>query len=160
MKQAMLRIVVALMACAGLPPVEASSAAAADVRDLLSALERYGFRVVQQLPPSPNAYGQFIADQKLILIAPITHELGIARHVLLHEAVHAAQSCPDGRLRVLNLKLKTAPAVNNRIRYLLNNHYTQGSRVLEQEAFLVQGQPNAEALLIQALQQRCQEPGG
>ena len=139
---------------------ERSPAQATGVRDLLRTLERYGFQVIQQQPPGQNAYGQFLPNQKRLLIAPITHDLGIARHVLLHEAVHAAQSCPDGRLRLLGLKLKAAPAVSNRIRYLLNNHYSQGSRALEQEAFLIQSQPNAEALIIQALRQRCQEPGG
>ena len=161
MNRALLRIAIGLIGCTGLALDEASSAAAAaDVRDLLQALKRYGFQVVQRPPTSTNAYGQFIPGQKLLLIAPISHDLGIARHVLLHEAVHAAQSCPDGRLRLLNLNLQTAPAVNNRIRYLLNNHYNQGSRMLEQEAFLIQSQPNAEALIIKALQQRCQEPGG
>ena len=160
MKRKRLLISAGLLACAVLMPLQANAAATADVRDLLQALKRYGFRVVQRHPPSQSAYGQFIPDQKLLLIAPISHELGIARHVLLHEAVHAAQSCPDGRLGLLGLNLNAAPAVSNQIRYLLSNHYNQGSRVLEQEAFLVQSQPNAEALIIKALHQRCQEPGG
>ena len=160
MRRQRLFISTGLLACAVLVLLQAPAAAAADVRDLLQALAHYGFRVVQRHPPSQNAYGQFIPDQKLLLIAPISHELGIARHVLLHEAVHAAQSCPNGRLRLLGLNLNAAPAVNNRIRYILSNHYNQGSRVLEEEAFMIQSQPNAEALIIKALHQRCQLPGG
>ena len=84
-----------------------------------------------------------------------SNDLGIARHVLLHEAVHAAQSCPDGRMRLIGLPVTTSPAVASRIRYLLTNHYQQGAQVLEEEAFLIQSQPNAEALIVEALNQRC-----
>ncbi|MAR06268.1 MAG: hypothetical protein CL862_04100 [Cyanobium sp. NAT70] len=136
------------------------AAKAASVQDLLQTLKRHGFTVVQAHPRNRKAYGQFIPDQKQLIISPLTHQLGIARHVLLHEAVHAAQSCPNGTLRPLNLNRSTSPVVESRIRYLLNNHYDSRQQILEQEAFRLQSQPDAEALIIEALNDRCQVPGG
>ena len=131
------------------------TAAAADIQSLLATLNKHGFTVVQQQPPGGTAYGLFQPERKLLMVAPIAHDLGIARHVLLHEAVHAAQSCPDGGMQLIGLPLTTSPAVASRIRYLLTNHYHQNDQLLEQEAFLIQSQPNAEALIVQALNQRC-----
>ena len=132
-----------------------SSARAADMQTLLETLKQHGFTVVQQQPPGGKAYGLFHPNRKLLMVAPISHDLGIARHVLLHEAVHAAQSCPDGTMRLIGWPLTTSPAVASRIRYLISNHYHQGNQPLEQEAFLMQSQPNAEALIVKALNQRC-----
>ena len=145
------RLSLILLALVGLN----GAATASDLQTLLMTLKRHGFAVVQQQPPGQTAYGLFQPDRKLLMIAPITHDLGIARHVLLHEAVHAAQSCPDGRMRLIGLPVTTSPAVASRIRYLLTNHYQQGAQVLEEEAFLIQSQPNAEALIVEALNQRC-----
>ena len=50
--------------------------------------------------------------------------------------------------------------MESRIRYLLTHHYAQSQVVLEEEAFQVQAQPNAVALIIDALNRRCQGPGG
>ena len=82
-------------------------------------------------------------------------ELGITRAVLLHEAVHAAQSCPNGALSLIGVQRKVDPAVVSRIRYLLHNHYKSNNTALEQEAFVIQSQPDAEQLIITALNQRC-----
>ena len=133
---------------------------AATIDALLQTLQRHGFHIEQRHPPNRTAYGQFIAARKLLLISPLATELGVARAVLLHEAVHAAQSCPSGQLRPLGLTLSAAPAVESRIRYLLTHHYAQSQVVLEEEAFQVQAQPNAVALIIDALNRRCQGPGG
>ena len=46
--------------------------------------------------------------------------------------------------------------MESRIRYLLSHHYAQAHGSLEQEAFRIQSQPDAEALIITALNQRCQ----
>ena len=124
---------------------------------LQQALLRHGFRIeVRQLPG--RAYGRFVPTQKLLEISPVVHELGIAQQVLLHEAVHAAQSCPSGKLTLIGIQRHADPAVENRIRYLLTNHYRQDHMALEKEAFLVQGQDDAEALVIKALKERCQRP--
>ena len=124
---------------------------------LQQALLRHGFRIeVRQLPG--RAYGRFVPTQKLLEISPVVHELGIAQQVLLHEAVHAAQSCPSGTLTLIGIRRQADPAVESRIRYLLSNHYLQDHMALEQEAFLVQGQDDAEALVVKALNERCQPP--
>ena len=107
--------------------------------------------------PPGGAYGRFISKRKLLEISPLVQDLGITRPVLLHEAVHAAQSCPDGRLTLLALDRQSSPLVESRIRYLLNNHYSQEHQALEQEAFRLQSQPDAEALIIAALNRRCSE---
>ena len=82
-------------------------------------------------------------------------ELGITRPVLLHEAVHAAQSCPHGSLTLIGVQRPVDPAVGSRIRFLLRNHYQPNRAALEQEAFVIQSQPDAEQLIITALNQRC-----
>ena len=129
-------------------------AIAADLNALQQTLFRYGFQIEARQPPG-GAYGRFIPDQRLLEISPLVGDLGITRPVLLHEAVHAAQSCPDGQLTLLNLKRRSSPVVESRIRYLLTNHYSQDHLALEQEAFRLQSQPDAEALIIAALKRRC-----
>lgn len=129
-------------------------AIAADLNALQQTLFRYGFQIEARQPPG-GAYGRFIPGQRLLEISPLVGDLGITRPVLLHEAVHAAQSCPDGQLTLLNLKRRSSPVVESRIRYLLTNHYSQEHQALEQEAFRLQSQPDAEALIIAALKRRC-----
>ena len=129
-------------------------AIAADLNALQQTLLRYGFQIEARQPPG-GAYGRFIPGQRLLEISPLVGDLGITRPVLLHEAVHAAQSCPDGQLTLLNLKRRSSPVVESRIRYLLTNHYSQEHQALEQEAFRLQSQPDAEALIIAALKRRC-----
>ena len=128
---------------------------AATIDALLQTLQRHGFRIEQRHPPNRTAYGQFIAARKLLLISPLATELGVARAVLLHEAVHAAQSCPNGTLSLIGVQRPVDPAVGSRIRYLLRNHYKPNRTALEQEAFVIQSQPDAEQLIITALKQRC-----
>ena len=129
-------------------------AIAADLTALQQTLLRHGFRIEARQPPG-GAYGRFISSRKLLEISPLVRDLGITRPVLLHEAVHAAQSCPNGRLTLLELDRQSSPVVESRIRYLLNNHYAQEHQALEQEAFRLQSQPDAEALIIAALNRRC-----
>ena len=132
-------------------------AIAADLTTLQQELLRHGFRIEVRQPPG-RAYGRFIPSRKLLEISPLVRDLGITRPVLLHEAVHAAQSCPEGRLTPLNLQRQTSPVVESRIRYLLTHHYSQEHQLLEQEAFRLQSQPDAEVLIIAALNQRCPRP--
>ena len=129
----------------------------ADLTTLQQELLRHGFRIEVRQPPG-RAYGRFIPSRKLLEISPLVRDLGITRPVLLHEAVHAAQSCPAGRLTTLKLKRQSSPVVESRIRYLLSHHYSQEHQLLEQEAFRLQSQPDAEALIIAALNQRCPRP--
>ena len=142
-----IRTVLALLLL-GLP------APAADLEQLQRSLLRHGFTIDVRHPPG-QAYGRFISSEKRLEISPLVQELGITRHVLLHEAVHAAQSCPHGSLTLIGVQRPVDPAVASRIRYLLSNHYKPNSAAVEQEAFVIQSQPDAEQLIITALDQRC-----
>ena len=142
-----IRTVLALLLL-GLP------APAADLEQLQRSLLRHGFTIDVRQPPG-QAYGRFISAEKRLEISPLVQELGITRPVLLHEAVHAAQSCPHGSLTLIGVQRPVDPAVASRIRYLLSNHYKPNSAAVEQEAFVIQSQPDAEQLIITALDQRC-----
>ena len=129
-------------------------APAADLEELQRSLLRHGFSIEVRQPPG-KAYGRFIPAEKRLEISPLVRELGITRPVLLHEAVHAAQSCPDGALSLIGVQRPVDPAVESQIRYLLRNHYKPNEAAVEQEAFMIQSQPDAEQLIITALNQRC-----
>ena len=129
-------------------------ASAADLEQLQRSLLHHGFTIDVRQPPG-QAYGRFIPTEKRLEISPLVRELGITRAVLLHEAVHAAQSCPNGALSLIGVQRKVDPAVSSRIRYILRNHYKANTTALEQEAFVIQSQPDAEQLIITALNQRC-----
>ena len=129
-------------------------APAADLEQLQRSLLRHGFTIEVRQPPG-QAYGRFIPAEKRLEISPLVQDLGISRPVLLHEAVHAAQSCPNGTLSLIGVQRPVDPAVGSRIRYLLRNHYKPNRTALEQEAFVIQSQPDAEQLIITALKQRC-----
>ena len=131
-----------------------TSASAADLNDLYRTLLRHGFVIEERQPPG-KAYGRFIPSEKRLEISPLVHELGIARPVFLHEAVHAAQSCPNGDLSLIGVQRRVDPMVNSRIQYLLRTHYKPINVALEQEAFVIQGQPDAEEIIITALSNRC-----
>ena len=144
-----IRAALALLLC-----LPALPALAADLEQLQHSLLRHGFTIeVQQ--PSGQAYGRFTPAEKRLEISPLVQDLGITRPVLLHEAVHAAQSCPNGTLSLIGVQRPVDPAVGSRIRYLLRNHYKPNRTALEQEAFVIQSQPDAEQLIITALKQRC-----
>ena len=129
-------------------------APAADLGELQRSLLRHGFTIEVRQPPG-QAYGRFIPAQRRLEISPLVRDLGITRAVILHEAVHAAQSCPDGTLTLIGVQRPVDPAVGSRIRYLLRNNYKPNRAALEQEAFMIQSQPDAEQLIITALNQRC-----
>ena len=133
---------------------------AADLQQLQRELIRQGFRLEYRHPPGTKAYGRFSAASKTLMISPLVKDLGIARPVFLHEAVHAAQSCPSGRLTLLGIQRNLDPVVESRIRFILHNHYSQANAALEREAFLIQALPDAEDVIITALRNRCQPPGG
>jgi len=144
-----IRAALALLLC-----LPALPAPAADLEQLQRSLLRHGFTIEVQQPPG-QAYGRFIPAEKRLEISPLVQDLGITRPVLLHEAVHAAQSCPNGTLSLIGVQRPVDPAVGSRIRYLLRNHYKPNRTALEQEAFVIQSQPDAEQLIITALKQRC-----
>ena len=74
---------------------------------------------------------------------------------MLHEATHAAQNCPDGMLRPVGWRLHLNPLIEREISAITFNNYGSHTRLLEREAFAVQGQANAVPLIVRALDQRC-----
>lgn len=134
------------------------SALPADLQPLVRDLRRFGFRLQISAPPVRGVYGLFEAGSRRIWIAPISFELGIARQTFLHEAVHAVQSCPTGKVTPIGWRLPPmAPAVRQEIGGILTTRYHH-DRAAEQEAFHLQGQPDAVAQLMQALRRRCGLP--
>ena len=130
------------------------SASAADLNDLYRTLHQHGFTIQERQPPG-QAYGRFVPSERRLEISPLVRDLNIARPVFLHEAVHAAQSCPNGSLTLIGVQRTADPVVSSRIRYLLGLHYKPTNFPLEQEAFLIQSQPDAEQIIIKALNRRC-----
>jgi hypothetical protein len=127
----------------------------ADLQPVLQALQRFGFKVLLRPPPIRGAYGQFVSTSRTLWIAPITIELGIARQTLLHEATHAVQSCPSGVLSPVGWTLPLTTLIRHEISAITFGGYNHGNRALEQEAFALQGQPDAVQRLVKALHQRC-----
>ena len=150
-----LALVAAWTAGAGPAATAAPPPWPAELRPLLKALERARYAVFLAPPPIPGAYGATDARRRLIWLAPIAIELGIARQALLHEAVHAAQACPKGKLTPIGWPLRMDPVVDREVSGLLYRGYAHNKHELEREAFAMQGQPQAMALVIQALAQRC-----
>lgn len=128
----------------------------ADLQPLLAALNRHRFTLKLQPPPRRGVYGLFDPTRRTIWVAPITIALGIARQTLLHEATHAAQSCPGGVVRPIGWQLQLSPVIEREITRITHANYGSQQLAIEREAFTVQGQTNAVALIVQALDKRCQ----
>lgn len=106
-------------------------------------------------PPKIGVYGLFEGRSRTLWVHPITFDLGISRQTLLHEAVHAAQSCPEGNLTRLGIPAPVSPLIAQEISSILFRNYHVKDRVLEQEAFSLQGQTAAPSILVKLLRQRC-----
>lgn len=155
-----LLLAVALLRPAAASPLAPRSLAAlpADLQPLVTALQRHGFRLRIELPPARQVYGQYVPASRTLWLSPLSFELGIARQTFLHEAVHAVQSCPDGKvLRPIGWTLPLQPVVRNEISGIVLNRYGSHSHLLEQEAFALMGQPDAVPRLLRALAQRCRD---
>ena len=143
-----------LIANAALAP-QPLSTLPADLQPLVQALQHKGFQVRIALPPVQGSYGLFQSGSRTLWVSPLTIPLGIARQTVLHEAVHAVQSCPSGRLTPVGWAVQVNPVVEREISAILLRSYHHGSRALEREAFFMQGQRQAVPQLIKALNQRC-----
>ena len=126
-----------------------------DLRPLAVELQRHGFRLRLAPPPVPGAYGQYVPASRTLWLAPIAFDLGIGRTTFLHEAVHAVQSCPGGTLTPIGWRLGLEPVVRQEIGGILSQRYHHDNRLLEQEAFALQGQADAVPRLRAALRSRC-----
>jgi hypothetical protein len=88
-------------------------------------------------------------------VSPLAFELGIGRQVFIHEATHAVQSCGGAGMRPLGVTAPLNPVVEREISGILFNRYHSGNRLVEREAFTLQGQPGAVKFLIKSMGNRC-----
>lgn len=143
---ALLLPLLALTALQALPP---------ELKPLLRALERARYAVFVAPPPIPGAYGSTDPKRKLIWVSPLAIEMGLARAALIHEAVHAAQACPKGKLTPIGWTIPLSFVVEREISGLLYRGYAHSKHELEREAFGMQGHPQAIPMVVKALNQRC-----
>ncbi|TCD59238.1 hypothetical protein CWE17_00015 [Synechococcus sp. BS56D] len=127
----------------------------AELKPLLAALQRAGYVVTLEAPSARGAYGLTDTRQRRIWIAPLSIDMGIVRATLIHEAVHAAQSCPDGRPKTIGWVWQQQPMVEKEINGLLYRGYPRDRFAIEREAFRMQSHPRAIELVTAALDQRC-----
>ena len=110
---------------------------------LLNLLKKKGFDIKFEFPPRKDVYGLFQIRSKTIWISPISFSQGISRQTILHEATHAAQSCPNGILKPLDLELTISPLLNKEIQRILLKNYKANQFLIEKEAYSLQTQKNA-----------------
>ena len=123
---------------------------------LIRALRSAGFQFRYATPPVQGAYGATNARTKVVWVAPISVDLGIGRQTLIHEAVHAAQSCPLRRYEPIGWVLPKLPkSVDREIAAILYRKYPHKQFEVEREAFFMQSHPNAFPLIEAALSKRC-----
>ena len=132
------------------------SASTSEFEQLQQRLIEYGFIVKQEIPPKTNSYGLrpyglMNSKTKTIWINPVVFELGNAKSVLIHEAVHAAQTCAgQGNISLVNLDLE--PPQFTRPYFMRYHSYR---REIEAQAYTVQVQPDSLAIAIKLLEQNC-----
>ena len=126
-----------------------------DLKPLIDLLIVKGFTIKFEIPPKKGVYGLFQSKSKTLWISPITFELGIGRQTILHEATHAAQSCPYGKLTPVGFVFSTSPFIRNEIQANLIKNYDRNQYMIEKEAFSLQGSKNGLDLLLKALNERC-----
>ena len=126
-----------------------------DLQPLVRSLRQAGYDVRFAKPPVAGAYGATNSRKKIIWVAPISVDMGIARQTLIHEAVHGAQGCPAGKLQRIGWKTDMPNAVEREIAGILYRNYPHAKFDVEREAFSMQSNPNAFPLIIEALKERC-----
>ena len=125
------------------------------ISSLIKILNIKGFTIRNEVPPIKGSYGLYETKSKTIWISPITKKLGIYENVLIHEAVHAAQSCPYGFLTKLDNSSNLTTLQEELIKRKLLSHYKHENFLLEKEAFSIQVSPNSSQIIIKALNERC-----
>lgn len=132
------------------------SADNSDFDNLEQILIGYGFIVKQEIPPKIGnsqlrPYGLINSKTKTIWINPVVFELGNARPVLIHEAVHAAQTCAgDGQIALVELDIEPPQFTRP---YFMRYHAYR--REVEAQAYTVQVQTDSLAIAIGLLEQNC-----
>ena len=144
-----------LIFLSNLAPIKSEEKNNLEVVNLIKLLNKKGFKIKNELPPKKRAYGLYENSTKTIWISPITKKLGIYKNVLVHEAVHAAQSCPRGFLTKLNIPIKLNSSQEKIIKMKLVNHYSHRNFLLEKEAFSIQTLPNSIETISKEINKRC-----
>ena len=126
-----------------------------DLVPLVQALKKAGYKVMFSKPPVQGAYGATNAPKKIVWLAPITVDMGIARQALIHEAVHAAQACPKGKMMTIGWNYQLANTVDREIAGVLYRNYPHEKHDIEREAFTMQSHPQAFELITAELKKRC-----
>jgi hypothetical protein len=134
------------------PAGQISMAPDQDMIRILSSLKQFNFTVSFSRPPHPNAYGLMQPSTRKIWVHPVTYPLGIAKQTLIHEAVHAAQSCQSlsNDLMPIGIDVPISPLAH---RHFMK--YRNFRRHVEAEALTVQGLPNGADYVIQLLNEHC-----
>ena len=122
---------------------------------IVQILRDAGYQVYFSKPPISGAYGTTNAREKKIWIAPISVDMGIARQTLIHEAVHAAQGCPNGRYEPIGWNVSLPKNVEITIKQILYQKYSRKNYAIEKEAFYMQSHPQAFEKISEALKRRC-----
>ena len=131
------------------------SAFPVDLVPLVNVLRDAGYTVHFSKPPLAGAYGATDARKKKIWLAPISVDMGIARQVLIHEAVHAAQACPNGIYEPIGWTVSLPKSVEVTIKEILYRKYRRKNIAVEKEAFYMQSHPQAFLEITKALRERC-----
>ena len=128
-----------------------------DLQNLMKALRSINYNVRFEKTPITGKYGLTDAKNKTIWVAPITIEMGIFRKTLIHEAVHAVQSCQSGKFMPIGWELSVSPVIEQSIKSNLYLNYPRKSHKLEKEAFLMQAQDEPIPIILETLNKRCKE---
>ena len=124
----------------------------ADMSAIIETLQQYDFKVAFTRPPRSQAYGLIQPSTRQIWVHPVTYPLGIAKQTLIHEAVHAAQTCRSiDPVEPLGIDV---PISTRTRRHFLRYHSFR--RHVEAEALTVQGLPNGTDYVIQLLKTHCE----
>ncbi|MEB3233920.1 MAG: hypothetical protein VKM98_00695, partial [Cyanobacteriota bacterium] len=100
------------------------------LQPLLNTLRHKGFVLRLAPPPLQGAYGLYQSKTRTLWVHPLAFELGIGVQTLLHEAVHAAQSCPTGTLSPIGWTLPLATVVRQEIEGITYTRYRHGNKAL------------------------------
>ena len=127
-----------------------------EFNELEQLLINYDFVIRYELPPYENKrglkpYGLLNTKTKTIWINPVVFELGNAKHTLIHEAVHASQTCA-GKGSISLVDLPIDPPQITRPYFM---RYHQYRREIEAQAYTVQAQPDAIEVVTKLLNKYC-----
>lgn len=136
-------------------PINAGPQIPPSFMPLVQALRQAGYQFRFETPPIAGAYGATDSIKKIVWVAPISVDMGIASQTLIHEAVHAAQACPTGRYELIGWSINLPNSVDRSIEGILYRSYSRKRFPVEREAFFMQSHVNAVPMIIAALKERC-----